>query len=89
MYQLTIKPSLDRKLKKLNGHDQCLLELIAKKVDELLVDPYRFKPLRKPLQNTRRVHVAGCFVLLYEIKEKTHEVCLLDFDHHDKIYQTL
>ncbi len=87
MYQLAIKPSLDQKLKKLKKHNHCLLRLLAQKIDEVLIDPYRFKPLRKPLENTRRVHVAGCFVLVYAIHDDKKEVDLLDFDHHDKIYQ--
>ena len=29
----------------------------AERVNDILADPYRFKPLRKPMQNKRRVHV--------------------------------
>ncbi|MDR4497513.1 MAG: hypothetical protein MRK02_06270 [Candidatus Scalindua sp.] len=32
-----------------------MIELIDRKVRDILDDPYRFKPLRKPLQNKRRV----------------------------------
>jgi len=56
-------------------------------VKDILEDPYRFKPLRKPLQNKRRVHVGGAFVLIYEVNEKKKIVTLLDFDHHDNIYK--
>jgi len=34
-----------------------MLRLIERKVNDILADPYRFKPLRKPMQNKRRVHV--------------------------------
>ncbi len=61
--------------------------MIDRKVQQILDDPYRFKPLRKPLQNKRRVHVGGPFVLIYEINEKENMVTLLDFDHHDNIYK--
>ena len=87
MYKLAIKESLDRKLKRLRTKDKELLRLLDKKVNDILDDPYRFKPLRKPLQNKRRVHVAGSFVLIYEIVEKEQLVTLLDFDHHDNIYK--
>jgi len=57
-------------------------------VKEILKDPYRFKPLKKPMQNKRRVHVGGPFVLLYEVNEENKFVTLVDFDHHDKIYMS-
>lgn len=88
MYRLAIKESLDKKFRKLQKKDTEMLRLIERKVQDILVDPYRFKPLRKPLQNKRRVHVAGSFVLVYEINEKEKLITLLDFDHHDNIYQT-
>lgn len=88
MYKLAIKESLDKKFKKLQRKDSEMLHLIERKVQDILVDPYRFKPLKKPLQNKRRVHVAGSFVLVYEVKEKEKLVALLDFDHHDNIYKT-
>ena len=56
-------------------------------MQEVLADPYRFKPLRKPLQSKRRVHVGGSFVLVYEINEKEKLVTSLDFEHHDNVYE--
>ena len=88
MYKLTIKENLDRKFKKLKKKDRELLVLIDRKVREILDNPYRFKPLRKPLQNKRRVHVGGSFVLIYEINKDEKIVTLLDLDHHDNIYKT-
>jgi len=88
MYRLAIKESLDKKFKKLQKKDKDLLRLIDNKVQDILIDPYRFKPLRKPLQNKRRVHVGGSFVLVYEINEKEKVVTLFDFDHHDNVYKT-
>ena len=87
MYKLAIKESLDKKFKKLQKKDIEMLRLIDRKVQDILADPYRFKPLRKPLQNKRRVHAGGSFVLVYEINEKEKLVILLDFDHHDNIYK--
>ena len=87
MYKLAIKEKLDKKFKKLQKKDKEMLRLIDRKVQDILEDPYRFKPLRKPLQNKRRVHVGGPFVLVYEVNEKEKVVTLLDFDHHDNIYK--
>ncbi len=88
MYKLAIKENLDRKFKRLKKKDREMLMLIDRKVQKILDDPYRFKPLRKPLQNKRRVHVGRSFVLIYEINEEEKTVTLLDFDHHDNIYKT-
>ncbi len=87
MYKLAVKESLDKKFKRLQKKDKEMLRLINRKVQDILEDPYRFKPLRKPLQNKRRVHVGGSFVLIYEINEKEKIVTLFDFDHHDNIYK--
>lgn len=87
MYRLYVKEGLDKKLKKLRKKDGELVRMIGRKVEDILEDPYRFKPLRKPLQNKRRVHVGGSFVLIYEMDEEAGSVTLLDFDHHDNIYK--
>ncbi|QII11278.1 hypothetical protein KsCSTR_18990 [Candidatus Kuenenia stuttgartiensis] len=57
MYKLATKESLDKKFKRLQKKDKEMLRLINRKVQEILADPYRFKPLKKPLQNKQRVHV--------------------------------
>ncbi|MCD6570695.1 MAG: type II toxin-antitoxin system RelE/ParE family toxin [Deltaproteobacteria bacterium] len=88
MYRLAIKEKLDKKFKKLQKKDKEMLRIIDRKVQDILDDPYHFKPLRKPLQNKRRVHIGGSFVLIYEINEEEEVVTLLDFDHRDNIYKS-
>jgi len=87
MYKLAVKESLDKKFKRLQKKNKEMLRFINRKVQDILEDPYRFKTLRKPLQNKRRVHVGGSFVLIYEINKKEKIVTLFDFDHHDNIYK--
>ena len=87
MYRLAVKENLDKNFKKLQKKDKEILRIIERKVQDILGDPYRFKPLRRPLQNKRRVHIAGSFVLIYEIDEEGKIVTLLDFDHHDNVYK--
>jgi YafQ family addiction module toxin component len=88
VYRLAVKESLDRKFKKLQKKDKELLRQIDNIIRDILEGPERFKPLRKPLQNKRRVHVGGSFVLIYEVNEKDKIVTLCDFDHHDNVYKT-
>jgi mRNA-degrading endonuclease RelE of RelBE toxin-antitoxin system len=40
--------------------------VIEKKIEEILKDPHRFKPMHFPLAGMRRVHF-GNFVLLFSI----------------------
>ena len=87
MYKLAVKESLDRKFKKLRKKDRETLLLIHKKVQQILDNPYRFKPLRKPLQHKRRVHIGGSFVLIYEVNEEEKLVALVEFEHHDSVYK--
>ena len=87
MYRLAIKENLDKKFKKLQKKDKEMLRIIERRVQDILDNPYRFKPLRRPLQNKRRVHIGGSFVLIYQIDEEGKKVTLLDFDHHDNIYK--
>jgi YafQ family addiction module toxin component len=87
VYRLAIKEKLDKKFKKLQKKDKEMLRLIERKIQDILEDPYRFKPLRKPLQNKRRVHIGGAFVLIYEVNEEEKMVTLFDFDHHDNVYK--
>jgi mRNA-degrading endonuclease RelE of RelBE toxin-antitoxin system len=79
VYRLAVKESLDKKFKKLHNKDKELLRQIDNKIRDILEGPQRFKPMRKPLQNKRRVHVGGSFVLIYEVNEKDKIVTLCDF----------
>jgi len=86
MYKLEIKPTADKAFKKLAKKDKEQLRRIDKKILEIRENPYHFKPLRFPLDGSRRVHV-GSFVITYEIDEHNDTVVILDYDHHDNIYQ--
>ena len=55
MFKLAVKESLDSKFKRLRTKNKEMPRLIEKKVNDILVDPYRFKPLRKPMQNKHGV----------------------------------
>ena len=85
MYNLVIQPTADKAFKKLMKKDKEQLQWINKKIEQILEDPYRFKPMRFPLDSCRRVQV-GSFVILYEIDELKSTVTILDYDHHDNIY---
>ena len=87
MYTLKIKPGLEKTLKKLAKKNKVQLEIVFKKVEEILADPHRYKNLRTPLNDWKRVHVDKHFVLLFSVNEESKSVTLEDYDHHDNIYK--
>ncbi|MBI5158684.1 type II toxin-antitoxin system mRNA interferase toxin, RelE/StbE family [Candidatus Micrarchaeota archaeon] len=87
MYSLELKQGVYVTFKKLEKKGKKKLEIINNKIQEILENPKRFKPLRAPMQNLRRVHIDKSFVLVYEINEQAKTVVVLDYDHHDNVYK--
>lgn len=85
-YRLQISEELDKVFSKLDKKNKKQLQIIHKKIDQILQNPYHFKPLRGDMHGARRVHIDTSFVLTYEIDEEKKLVRLLDFDHHDRVY---
>lgn len=85
-YEISISVNLDRIFKKLRKKNKKQLEIIHKKIHQILENPYHFKPLRGDKHGARRVHIDKSFVLTYEIDETNKIIKLLDYDHHDNIY---
>ena len=86
-YSLEVAEELNKVFDKLAKRDKVTFDAINKKVNEILENPYHYKPLRAPMQNRRRVHIAGSFVLIFKIDEERKVVQLLEFEHHDKAYK--
>ena len=85
MYNLKIRESVDKTFQKLFKKDKVSFEYINKKILEVRENPYHFKPLKKPLQNFRRIHI-GSFVLFYSINELTKTIIIEKYIHHDQAY---
>ena len=86
MYQLAIDPEVDKTIKRLAEKDKVHYEELEKKIRHIVEDPLEFKPLRKPLNGFRRVHI-GSFVLVYHVEDDT--VFLNEYAHHDHAYGPL
>lgn len=84
-YTLTLAYQYKDSLKRVKRNKPDLLVSLEAGVAKVLRNPELGKPLRNVLRNRRQIHIAGSFVLLYEIAGT--EVRLLDFDHHNKIYK--
>ncbi|MBU1199552.1 MAG: type II toxin-antitoxin system RelE/ParE family toxin [Nanoarchaeota archaeon] len=85
MYTKKVKENLDEELAKLAKKDPVLVQRVDKKIDEILLNPYHYKPLRNDLKNKRRVQI-GCYVLVFQIIEEEKVVEFLRFNHHDDVY---
>lgn len=86
MYALEAREHVHRIFKKLAKKNPNQMEIIAKKIQEILEDPHRFKPMHFPLGGMRRVHF-GSFVLLFSIDEQRKTVIIEDYEHHDRVYR--
>ena len=87
MYTIDSTNKFKKITKKLFKKDPNQLKALEKKANEILENPYRFKPLTGKLTGIYRVHIMKSFVLTYEVLEKEKIVKFLDYDHHDKIYE--
>ena len=86
-YNLEVRDHLYKLFKKMEKKGKQKLEIINKKIKEILEDPHRYKPLKAPMQHMYRVHIGGSFILIFSINEKTKSVVLEDFAHHDEAYR--
>lgn len=87
MYSLEAKEHLHKLFKKMSKKNKRRLRIIGKKVEQILKNPYHFKPLKGVMRSMRRVHINSSFVLIYEVEESKKKVILLDYEHHDKVYR--
>jgi mRNA-degrading endonuclease RelE of RelBE toxin-antitoxin system len=85
LYKLKLEPEAERIFKSLKKKKPDMFHKVESGIIKILRSPELGKPLRNVLRNRRQIHIAGSFVLLYEIADA--EVRLLDFDHHNKIYK--
>ncbi|MFW6230743.1 MAG: type II toxin-antitoxin system mRNA interferase toxin, RelE/StbE family [Nanoarchaeota archaeon] len=84
MYDLEFEDAVEKVFAKLGKKDKKQLEIIDKKIGQILENPYHFKPLCGDMKGRRRVHIDSSFVLIYVIKDNV--VRILDYAHHDDIY---
>lgn len=88
MYDLEIKPTVDKIFKKLSKKSKKQLKIIYKKIQEIRSKPrHEYKHLRPPLQNFSRVHINSHFVLIFDINHTEEIVTIYYFGHHDDVYK--
>ncbi len=84
---MLISDSCEKSVEKLCKKNPVLREALERKMNEILQNPYHYKPLRFDLVGERRVHIMKSFVLKFEIHEDTKTVRFIFFGHHDEAYK--
>lgn len=87
MYGLEIKPSCQKEISKACRKNPVLKKALENKMNEILLNPEHYKPLRYDLAGEKRVHILKSFVLVFEISENERKVTFLRFRHHDDAYR--
>lgn len=84
-YAIVANPDVEATLRKLGKKDAARFEQMIKKLQELGENPEIGKPLNRPMQGLRRVHI-GHYVLTYKFEKKKGLITLVDYAHNDDVY---
>jgi mRNA interferase RelE/StbE/toxin YoeB len=91
MFDFDISDELKFILKKLCKKDKKKVEIINKKIKEIVscdkISINHYKNLRYELKEFKRVHVDNNFVLTFKVDLSNNFILFVDFDHHDRIYK--
>ena len=84
-----IEKKLQKKLSIVFMKDPRRYNILMKKIEEIITSDNinRYKNLRKPLQDFKRVHIDAHFILIFKYEKNEDAIYFYDFDHHDKIYK--
>jgi YafQ family addiction module toxin component len=93
MFEFDLSDELRIKLSKLVKKDKKKVEIISKKIKEIInrdkESIQHYKNLRHDLSEYKRVHIDQHFVLAFKVDIQKNFVFFVDFDHHDLIYKKL
>ncbi|MCK9631624.1 MAG: type II toxin-antitoxin system RelE/ParE family toxin [Methanoregula sp.] len=84
-YTIVANPEVEATFGKMAKKDVARFGQIIKKLQELGENPAIGKPLHRPMQGLRRVHI-GHFILTYKFEKKKGLITLVDYAHHDEAY---
>ena len=90
MFSFDLSDELKLKIKKLIKKDKKKVEIINKKIREIINNDEetinRYKNLKHDLKEFKRVHIDKHFILTFKVDIRRNFILFADFDHHDKIY---
>jgi len=90
MLDFELTDELKLKIRKLLQKDRRKVEIINKKIREIIGNDAasieRYKNLRHDLKSYKRVHIDTHFVLTFKVDKQKNFVLFVDFEHHDNAY---
>ena len=88
MYSMNVQPKFKKKVKKIKNKKERsnIWNKMKEVANTLETNPDHYKNLHKPLQEYKRVHVNGSFVILFVVDEVNKKVTFHNYSHHDYIY---
>lgn len=86
-YTIELSEHVDKIFAKLAKKDPKKIGIIDKKLSEIRQNPSHYKMLKGSMHGTQRVHIDSHFVLTFEVDEEKRVVRILDYAHHDEIYE--
>ena len=90
MFDFNISDELRLKLRKLVKKDKKKVQIINKKIKEVInkdLDSINhYKNLKYDLKGLKRVHIDKHFVLTFKVDYENNFILFADFDHHDNVY---
>lgn len=91
MFEFSSTSVFDKKFKLLLKKDNVLAKATKNKIKEILsqntqtIDTY--KNLRKPLQDLKRIHITGQYILLFKVYKEENMILIVDILHRDVAYK--
>jgi mRNA-degrading endonuclease RelE of RelBE toxin-antitoxin system len=90
MFSFDLTDELKLKIKKLLTKDKKKVEIINKKIKEIINNDSetikRYKNLRYDMSELKRVYIGKLFVLTFKVDLVNNFILFVDFDHHDTVY---
>tara|TARA_Y100000034_G_C6665801_1_gene292072 strand:+ start:213 stop:485 length:273 start_codon:yes stop_codon:yes gene_type:complete len=90
MFDFNISDELKLKIRKLVKKDKKKVQIINKKIKEVINNDLdsinHYKNLRYDLKEFKRVHIDKHFVLTFKVDYENKFILFVDFDHHDNVY---
>jgi len=91
VFKFDLSDNLKNKIKKLSKKDSLLLDMLYKKINEIISQTpetiEHYKNLSNKLSDRMRVHIGKRHVLTFVYYKKEEFIVFWDFAHHDDIYR--
>ena len=90
MFNFDFTDELKLIIRKLSKKDHLRVEIINKKIKEIISCDHNsinhYKNLCYNLKEYKRVHIDSNFVLIFKVDFEKNSILFVTFDHHDTIY---